>query len=108
MKCENCKWWEIIEDDEQERKIIQEGIDRIRKEVDDFLLSKGKLLDNESLAKKYCSMFEDKDILDAGRCHRYPPIRQLEDPEGDEIGYAWFGVYPITAKYQYCGEFKEK
>lgn len=97
MKCKNCKWWNLVEQDEEEREVLQ-------KEIDDF----GDLVKGNHTSKEIANMCEAKEILDSGWCRRFPPYIEYREKCVDESNYAWYGIFPKTNPNEWCGEFKAK
>ncbi len=98
MKCVDCKWWEIVEKDEDERK-------ELHKEVAGFDISE------ENDAKKIQCWIDAKQLLDAGWCKRFPPVLKRNegvDFEGGDDYYTWFAGFPKTCTDEHCGEFCSK
>ena len=99
MRCDECKWWDLIESDKDERSDLEAQLDKLESKAErDGIATR--------TVDEWTNWFECNNILNAGYCIRYPPSLKLAE-EKDEI-YEWYGNFPKTQFSWLCGEFARK
>lgn len=96
MKCDECKWWDVVEEDESERESLQKDADELREKFKNNLN-----FEDGDVRAAVCEFQDIMDVLQAGDCRRFPPTISLDKDDG----YDWYASFPKTQYFSYCGEF---